>query len=397
MAACHHAGAGAGQSPPSYSLIPGKSHRSWPRRTITCTSFVVSTNYIFAPAPKRPTVKGPQMLAARGAQASSSSAQASCSKRVASRGRLSVARAAASAVGTAADQNGKDPVKLNIIPHSQWENGIPPVMGAHLMASGIVAPVSTSKGAGIDVAPPVFEYPGAANTQVVVYATPKSASAGLAKAVAAAASAAIKAKGTFTLVLSGGSLISSIAGLADTKGIDWSKWHIFFVDERNVPHTSSDSNLKGAQDALLSRVPLPAANVYAMSEGLPVDQAAVNYEGRLVGLPAGVLPRNTEGWPVFDMVLLGVGPDGHVASLFPNKASLGEAKAWVLPVSNSPKPPPERITMTLPVINAAKEVRCRPPGCHLLGLAGAGGRSPLAEHAGQHAHSWQLGWGCAPG
>ncbi len=67
------------------------------------------------------------------------------------------------------------------------------------------------------------------------------------------------------------------------------------------------------------------------------------------------------GYPVFDLVLLGIGPDGHVASLFPNRSQTAARKGWVLPVSDSPKPPPERITLTLPVINAAKEVCDRPP------------------------------------
>lgn len=108
--------------------------------------------------------------------------------------------------------------------------------------------------------------------------------------------------------------------------------------------------------AALLQVAIPAANVHAIHEGLPVEGAAVNYEGRLLGLPTAVLPRDSEGLPIFDLVLLGLGPDGHVASLFPNTAQTAATKGWVLPVSNSPKPPPERITMTMPVINAAKEV-----------------------------------------
>ncbi len=91
-------------------------------------------------------------------------------------------------------------------------------------------------------------------------------------------------------------------------------------------------------------------------ENVSVREAAVNYEGRLIGLPTSVLPRNSDGYPIFDLILLGVGPDGHVASLFPHKSTLKEVKQWVLPVDNSPKPPPERITMTLPVINAAKDI-----------------------------------------
>ncbi|GLC43270.1 hypothetical protein PLESTB_001492000 [Pleodorina starrii] len=248
---------------------------------------------------------------------------------------------------------------IHLIPNNgRWENGIPPVMGAHLMASGTISPISVSKGAGVDVTPHQFQYHDTeTEASVMLYVTPEKAQAGLVKLVVEAAEAAVKAKGAFTLVLSGGSLPALLGPLATAKGIDWSKTHIFFVDERNVPHSSPDSTYKAAQEALLSKVPIPPAQVYAIAEGLPVEQAAVQYEGRLVSIPAAALPRTAEGgFPVFDLILLGVGPDGHVASLFPNRPETSASKGWILPVKNSPKPPPERITMTMPVINAAKEV-----------------------------------------
>jgi 6-phosphogluconolactonase len=193
---------------------------------------------------------------------------------------------------------------------------------------------------------------------VVIYATPKNAAKGLAKQIAASAAAAIKARGAFTLVLSGGSALTTLGALADVD-IDWSKVWVFFADERNVPHSSADSNYAGAVEALLGRVSVPPQQVFAIKEGLTVQQAATEYAGRLLGLSADVLPRNADGLPVFDVVALGVGPDGHVASLFPNRPELADNAgngAWVLPVTDSPKPPPERITLTLPVINAAAEV-----------------------------------------
>ncbi|KAF6266655.1 kinesin family member 6 [Scenedesmus sp. NREL 46B-D3] len=213
------------------------------------------------------------------------------------------------------------------------------------------------QGAGVGVEPHQFQYAGDSNAQVVVYATGKNAAAGLAKSVTEAAAAAIKEKGSFTLVLSGGSLIGMLSSIADVRGIDFSKWWVFFVDERNVPLASADSNYKGAQDALLGRVGVPPSQVFAIQEGLSVQQAATNYEGRLLGLPHSVLPRTADGaMPVFDLILLGIGPDGHVASLFPNTPETAATSGWVLPVTNSPKPPPERITFTMPAINAAKEV-----------------------------------------
>lgn len=97
----------------------------------------------------------------------------------------------------------------------------------------------------------------------------------------------------------------------------------------------------------------PALQVHAIKEGLPVEEAATEYAGQLLGLPQAVLPRNSGGLPIFDLILLGLGPDGHVASLFPNRSQTAATNGpWILPVSDSPKPPPKRITMTMPVINA---------------------------------------------
>jgi 6-phosphogluconolactonase/glucosamine-6-phosphate isomerase/deaminase len=94
----------------------------------------------------------------------------------------------------------------------------------------------------------------------VIYATPKNASKGLSKLIAAAAADAIKAKGSFSLVLSGGSVLTTLSALAET-GIDWSKVWVFFVDERNVAHDSPDSNYLGAHEALLGHVPIPKEQV----------------------------------------------------------------------------------------------------------------------------------------
>jgi 6-phosphogluconolactonase len=148
-----------------------------------------------------------------------------------------------------------------------------------------------------------------------------------------------------------------LSAIAEARGVDFSKWWVFWVDERNVPHDSADSNYKGAHDALLGRVGIPAEQVVAIQEGLPVEQAATAYEGRLLALPPSVLPRTQpDSLPVFDLILLGIGPDGHVASLFPNRPETAETRGWVLPVRDSPKPPPERITFSMPAINAAKQV-----------------------------------------
>lgn len=300
--------------------------------------------------------------------ASGSSASAARSSRAAAR------RGAVKVFAVAAPQSVK-PV-INVIANNGRDdgrafNGIPPVMGAHLMPSGAAAPLSVSKGPGLDVTPHPFQYPTAeGDAGLLLHFSRQGVAQGVVKAVAEAAEAAIAAKGAFTLVLSGGSLLSMLGGLAEKKGIAWDKVHVFFVDERVVPHASADSNLKGARDALLSKVPIPASQVHAIQEGLPAAQAATQYEGQLLSIPAAALPRTAAGFPVFDLVLLGVGPDGHVASLFPNKAATAATSGWVLPVTNSPKPPAERITMTLPVINAAKDVVIVAVGDEKVGMPG---------------------------
>lgn len=105
---------------------------------------------------------------------------------------------------------------------------------------------------------------------------------------------------------------------------------------------------------------IPPAQIHSISEapGLSPTAAAAEYEARLRSLPPAVLPVSPEGgWPVFDLVLLGVGPDGHVASLFPGLAAVEDASgAWVLGVADSPKPPPARISLSLGAINAAGRV-----------------------------------------
>lgn len=124
--------------------------------------------------------------------------------------------------------------------------------------------------------------------------------------------------------------------------------------------TSSPISLMPPSHAVCPRaqVPIPKNQIIAIAEGLTAEQASRAYEGALLALPVTVLPRTSsaEPLPIFDLMLLGLGPDGHVASLFPNTPQTAATTGWMRSVINSPKPPPERITMTLPVINAAQSV-----------------------------------------
>jgi len=248
---------------------------------------------------------------------------------------------------------------FNMIPkNGKWPKGIPPVMGGHLMDSGVVSPISVSKGAGIDITPHQFQYP-AVEGEVALSVVPSKSDvpAAIANIVVESAKAAIAAKGSFTLVVSGGSLPEYFTTLSQSTEVAWDKVFVFFVDERNVPHASEDSTFRAVKASLFSKVPIPASNIFAILEDLTTKEAAINYEGRLLQISKSILPRGADGvFPVFDLVLLGIGPDGHIASLFPNRPEVSAVSGWVLPVEASPKPPSARITMTLPVINAAKDV-----------------------------------------
>ena len=228
------------------------------------------------------------------------------------------------------------------------------------MSSGTMAPLSGSKGPGIDIHPMYFSYPqrdGDNNDMnVIVYENDFTAANGLADMIAEASKKSIDQKGSFVIALSGGSLVKSLASLVGRTDIDFSRWWVTFADERNVPLSSPDSNYRAAQEELLSKVPIPSSHVLTIKEGLPVNLAAEQYAGQLLSLPEGAVPRTAAGFPQIDLILLGVGPDGHVASLFPNRKETAATEGWVLPVSESPKPPAERITLSMPVLNAARHV-----------------------------------------
>lgn len=181
----------------------------------------------------------------------------------------------------------------------------------------------------------------------------------LAAQVAAWSAEAVEARGRFVVGLSGGSLPAAVArGLADGRGealgVDFGKWHVVLCDERLVPHGSADSNLRAVREALLDAAGVPPAQVHGVDEALLGDAgaAAARYEEALRAA-TGAGEGET---PVVDALLLGMGPDGHTCSLFPGHALLGEARAAVAPIEDSPKPPPRRVTLTLPVIRAARHV-----------------------------------------
>lgn len=183
----------------------------------------------------------------------------------------------------------------------------------------------------------------------------------LADYIAELSEASVKERGVFSIALSGGSLISLMGKLCEApynKTVDWAKWYIFWVDERVVSKSHTDSNYKLAKDNLLSKVPIVPSHVHSINDSVSAEEAADEYKFVIRQLVKSriVSVSDVSDSPKFDLILLGMGPDGHVASLFPNHLVLEEKDEWVAFITDSPKPPPERITFTLPVINSASNV-----------------------------------------
>ncbi|KAG2644756.1 hypothetical protein PVAP13_2KG376031 [Panicum virgatum] len=249
--------------------------------------------------------------------------------------------------------------------------------------------------------------PAGSKSKLLVFDSKEDLAVSLAKYTAELSQKFAAERGAFTAVLSGGSLIDSLRffdvsptphrsrffwvspGFTDhveicwfhsklteppyLESVDWSKWHVFWVDERVVPKDHEDSNYKLAFDGFLSKVPIPPGQVYAINDALSAEGAADDYEACLKQLVKnGVIAMSTAtGFPRFDLQLLGMGPDGHIASLFPGHPLVNEKERWVTYIKDSPKPPPERITFTFPVINSSAYIA--------MVVTGAGKAGPVQK------------------
>jgi len=184
------------------------------------------------------------------------------------------------------------------------------------------------------------------------------------------ARSAIDASGAFKVALAGGSTprraYEFLAEAPLAGQVDWEATHIFFGDERAVPPDHPDSNYRTAFEALLSRVKVPDAQVHRMeAERSDLDIAATEYEALL----AESFDLTVEsGPPRFDLVMLGMGDDGHTASLFPGTRALEETRAWVV-ANDVPQKATRRLTLTAPVLNAAR--------CVMFAVAGDDKAAPL--------------------
>jgi len=166
------------------------------------------------------------------------------------------------------------------------------------------------------------------------------------------ASTAISQTGRFSIALSGGSTPKTLFELLAAEygqKIDWANSHIFWSDERCVPPDDADSNYKMAHETLLDHIPLPASNIYRIKGELDPVEGASQYEETLHTYFHDQLPR-------FDIILLGMGDDGHTASLFPGTEALNERQRWVIPNHVATVKQTWRITFTVPVINNAANV-----------------------------------------
>ena len=183
---------------------------------------------------------------------------------------------------------------------------------------------------------------------------------------------AVAARSCFTVALSGGAtpagLYRLLAEAPYRDRLPWPRIHLFWGDERCVPPDHPESNYRQAQEIFISRVPIPAANVHRILGEMGPDAAAQTYTAELRAFFGGP-------WPAFDLVLLGMGDDGHIAALFPDSPAINETERPVVATAGLYRDrPAQRVTLTLPAINAAR---------HILLLVAGAAKAP-AVHAVLH-------------
>jgi 6-phosphogluconolactonase len=185
------------------------------------------------------------------------------------------------------------------------------------------------------------------------FPTPEALADAVARHVVSLAADAISATGRFTLALSGGSTpraaYTRLATDDLARQVEWSLLHVLWGDERCVPPDDPQSNYRMAREALLDRVPIPPNQVYRIRGEDEPQEAAADYEDELRLL---LTPRGSDG---LDLVLLGLGEDGHTASLFPGQPAIHEAEYWVMAVP-APTGDMWRVTLTPAVLDLARNV-----------------------------------------
>jgi len=187
------------------------------------------------------------------------------------------------------------------------------------------------------------------------FESPADLTGALAEFILKAQKDSIEKKGRFTVALSGGSLPKQLKTLIGHPSAKWDKWQVFYADERVVPLDDPDSNHGLCSKELFDHVPIPPANIHTLDTTFldDLEELSEAYEKQLIHEFA---QKDSARFPIFDLILLGVGPDGHTCSLFPGHELLKESDRWVAYLEDSPKPPPKRITLTLPVLNHAARI-----------------------------------------
>ena len=193
------------------------------------------------------------------------------------------------------------------------------------------------------------------STEIRILSTPQELFSAAADEFIHAATDAVAARGRFTLALSGGSTPKSLFNLLATNArttLPWDKMFFFWGDERPVPPTDPDSNYRMADGAMLSKIPVQPENIFRIqAENPDAAAAAESYEKTL----RKFFKPEPAQFPRFDLVLLGMGPDGHTASLFPGSAGLQEQSRLVI-ANWVEKFKTHRLSLTYPVLNAAARV-----------------------------------------
>ena len=201
----------------------------------------------------------------------------------------------------------------------------------------------------------------------------------------------------FSLALSGGSTPRAVYTLLGqpplVESVPWSRVHFFWGDERCVPPDHADSNYRMAYEALLMHLDLPPQNIHRIEGEIPPDAAAERYERSIAEFfGEGIHP------PRFDLVLLGMGEDGHTASLFPDNPALGETQRWVVAVEHTRPPAPlvARVTMTLPLLNASRRIALIVSGSNKAELVrralSEAGETPLLPVQRVHSDDGEMVW-----
>jgi 6-phosphogluconolactonase len=229
--------------------------------------------------------------------------------------------------------------------------------------------------------------------EIVVLDDAKALAQEGAKRFAAAARAAVAERGRFVVALSGGSTPRAMHARLLAMGADalpWPRIYVTFGDERCVPPDDPASNYGMARDTLLAKAGVQDVRLLRIEGELPPEDAALRHEARLRALAARLAVA--EGAPLFDLVLLGVGADGHTLSLFPGTPAVDEARRLVVPAV-APVEPTARVTLTFPALARTREVLLLASGAEkrdALARARAGEPLPIARARGRDRTTWLL-------